>query len=408
MKKIYYGWWVVVGAFLLFFCTSGSYFYSFPVFFDAILRDKAWSRTEVAGAISLGMVVSGSIAPLIGVLIRRMRIWHIMIIGSLIASLGFFLLSTTSEPWHLYVYYGLVVSVGIPGIQLVPNFTLIGHWFFRRRSTALGVAAAGIGVGGVAMAPVASWLITVYGWQKAFLFSAALVGVIGTLVSAFIMRTPVEKGMDTGEEQQGLRAQNTLTVVSVTFRGALRKKVFWFIAIGGFLWGWAYTAGLMHQVAFAVDIGIDRMAAATAVGMLTAFSIAGRLGFGRLGDIIDKRYVFIMGCALQVVAFTILSNTTNLTMLYIYSGLLGLNTGAITPILPGLVSDYFGNKDFSIIYGAIFFCFTVGQMAGPVYAGIIFDTTQSYISAFMTSIVLTVAAIIVMYLVGKPPRTRIT
>ncbi|MDD4860067.1 MAG: MFS transporter [Dehalococcoidales bacterium] len=406
MKKIYYGWWVVAGAFLLFFCTSGSYFYSFPVFFDAILRDKGWSRTEVAGAISLGLAIAGVIAPFLGMLIRRMRIWLIMVIGSLVAGLGFFLLSTVSEPWHLYVYYGLIVSVGIPGIQLVPNFTIIGHWFYRRRSTALGVAAAGIGVGGAAMAPVAGWLIASYGWQKAFLFSAALVTVIGTLVAAFIMRTPAEKGIDTSEEQKGARAQQTLTVTAVSFREALRRRAFWFIAAGGFLWGWAYTAGLMHQVAFAVDIGIERIAAATAVGMLTAFSIAGRLGFGRLGDIIDKRYVFMTGCCLQVVAFIILCYTKNLTMLYMYSILLGLNTGAITPILPGLVSDYFGAKDFSVIYGTVFLSFTLGQMVGPVYAARIFDTTHSYINAFITSIVLSALAVVVMYLVGRPPGSK--
>lgn len=59
-------------------------------------------------------------------------------------------------------------------------------------------------------------------------------------------------------------------------------------------------------------------------GLLTAFSILGRLGFGRLGDVIDKRFVFMIGTSLQIAALTVLMETTNVTMLYIYSFLIGL------------------------------------------------------------------------------------
>jgi MFS family permease len=164
----------------------------------------------------------------------------------------------------------------------------------------------------------------------------------------------------------------------------------------------AYSIGLTHQVAFAVDIGIDRIAAAGAVGLLCAFSIPGRLGFGRLGDIMDKRYVMMTAAILQIVAFATLLQTTNLTMLYVYSALIGVGVGGLTPILPGLLVDHFGGSHFGAIYGAAGMVNTLGMMIGPVYGGWIFDTTGSYSLAFLSAIIITLVAIVLIYLAAKP------
>jgi MFS family permease len=149
-------------------------------------------------------------------------------------------------------------------------------------------------------------------------------------------------------------------------------------------------------------MGIERVAAAGAVGFLTAFSIVGRLGFGRLGDVLDKRYVFMLGTCLQVAAFIVLLRTTKVAMLYVYSFLVGVNIGGMTPILPGLIVDYFGRRYFGVIYGISHFGVTLGTMMGPFYGGWVFDTTASYSLAFLTSIGLSVAAIAVVYSAGKP------
>jgi len=163
--------------------------------------------------------------------------------------------------------------------------------------------------------------------------------------------------------------------------------------------------GLIHQVAFAVDVGIERVAAAGAVGLLAVFSIPARLGFGRLGDLLDKRYVFMMGTFLQIVAFIVLMRTTNLTMLYIYSLLIGINIGGATPIFPGLLLDHFGKKYFGVIYGVSSFMLCLGGAIGPIYGGWIFDINESYSAAFLTSIIVSIIAMIAVYLSGAPPKT---
>ena len=397
MKKIYYGWWVVGGAFLLLFCSMGTHFYAFPVFFDVMVREMGWGRTQVAFALSVGTFVLGAMGLLVGGLIHKVGLRPVMVCGTLIAGLGFLLLTTVTEPWQFYLYYGLVLSAGMAGIEAVPNMTAVETWFDRGKSTALGIATTGMGVGGVVMAPLAGWLISRYDWQTAFASMAGIVILVGIPISVIIMRIPGGRKVAPGQEQQeGLEAREA------TLGQALRQKSFWLISIGAMLWLWAYLIGLTHQVAFAVDIGIDRVAAAGAVGLLCAFSIPGRLGFGKLGDIMDKRYVMMMAASLQVVAFAILLKTTNLTMLYIYSSLIGVGMGGLTPILPGLLTDYFGRKHFAAIYGASGMVNTLGLMIGPVYGGWIFDTTGSYSLAFLSGIIITLLAVIIIYLAPKP------
>lgn len=397
MKRIYYGWWVVVGAFLLLFCALGTHFYAFPVFFDVMVREMGWARTQAALAMTTGTLVAGATGVLVGWLIHKIGLRPVMLSGTIIAALGFLLLRTVTEPWQFYLYYGLIISVGIAGTGVISNMTAVETWFDHNKSTALGIATTGIGAGGVVMPLLVGWLISKYDWQTACLCMAGVLMLVGIPVSAVVMRTPQARKVAREQAQQ-----QELKTEDATIGQALRQKSFWLISIGTMLWDWAYTIGLTHQVAFAVDMEIDRVTAAGAVSMLCVFSIPARIGFGKLGDIMDKRYVVMMAAGLQAAAFVVLLKTTNLAMLYLYSALVGIGVGGLTPILPGLVADYFGRRHFGAIYGALAMVTTLGTMIGPVYGGWIYDATGSYHSAFLSGTVITLLAVVLVYLAPKP------
>lgn len=402
MRKLFYGWWVVIGAFILLLCTTGSRIYAFPVFFEAMLNDTGWSRAQTAGALSIGLLLSGSITPVIGMLIHKIGVRRIMLFGSLVACTGYILLSTVTQIWQFYLFYGVIVAIGSACTSIVPSMTAVEGWFAQKKSTALGIASAGVGAGGAIMAPVAGKLIALYGWQTAFLYLAGIIALVGIPVSFFIMRTPGEKNYSFAEETQGKVMQNNLPeLAGASLKQAMKTKAFWLIAGAAMLWAWSYSTGLIHQVAFAVDIGIEKLVAAGAVGLLSGFSIPARIIFGRLGDTVQKRYVFMMGTLLQMMAFIVLMRTTNIEMLYLYAALIGFNLGAVTPILPGLIVEHFGRRNFGTIYGATFFLQTLGMVIGPIFGGWIFDTTGSYYSAFLTAASLSLASMVVIYFTGN-------
>ena len=397
MKKTYYGWWVVGGTFLLLFCVVGIQFYAFPVFFEVMVRGMGWARTQVALAQTIGTLVSGSTGVLVGWLIHKIGLRPVMVCGAAIAGLGFLLLGTVAEPWQFYLYYGLVFSLGIAGLGTVASMTAVASWFDRNRSTALGVATAGIGAGGMVMPLLAEWLISKYGWQTTCVCMAALVMLVGLPVGAIIMRTSQERKAEPGQSQQ-----EGLEVGGVTIGQALKQRSFWLVSGSATLLYLVYMTGLTHQVAFAVDMGIDRVAAAGAVSVLCGFSIPARLGFGKLGDMIDKRYVVVMIAGLHAAAFGILVRTTSLAMLYSYSAVLGVGVGGLTTMLPGLVADYFGRRHFGPVYGASEMVTTLGTMIGPVYGGWIYDASSSYHLAFLSGIIIALLAVVLVYVAPKP------
>jgi MFS family permease len=319
-----------------------------------------------------------------------------MVCGAIIAGLGAFLLGTVAEPWQFYLYYGFVLSVGTAGIGVVSNMTAVEAWFDQNKSTALGIASTGVGAGGVVMPLLVGWVISRYDWQTACACMAGILVLLGIPVSAVVMRIPWERKLKPDQVQQQGRQ-----VGDAAIGQALRQKSFWLISISAMLWLFAYTIGLTHQVAFAVDMGIDRVAAAGAVSMLCVFSIPARIGFGKLGDIMDKRYVVMVGASLQAAAFVVLLRTTNMATLYLYAALVGIGVGGLTPILPGLVADYFGRRHFGAIYGALEMVTTLGIMLGPVYGGWIYDATNSYRLAFLSGIIVALLAVVLVYLAPK-------
>ncbi|MFU8796379.1 MAG: MFS transporter, partial [Dehalococcoidia bacterium] len=373
MKRIPHGWRVVGGSFVLLFCATGTHFYAFPIFLDAMVRDMQWTRAQIAFAMTLASIVVAIASLLIGILLRKLGLRAVMVGGSITAGVGFLLLSGVSELWRFYLYYGLVLSAGMAGIYEVPNLTAVGSWFDRGRSTALGIATTGMGLGGVVMAPLAGWLISRYGWQTTFAFMAAIVMALGIPVGAFVMKMP-----KTGLTPLTPAKKEHAEYGGTTLVQALRGRPFWLIALSATLWYGAFAMGLTHQVAFAVDLQIPALVAAGAVGALSAFSIPGRLGFGRLGDMIDKRYVLMLAAAMQLTAFIIILLADRPLMIYLYSCLLGFGIGGLTPILPGLIADYFGRNHFSAIYGTLYMVTTLGFMIGPVYGGWTYDATGSY------------------------------
>lgn len=394
---MYYGWWVVGGAFLLLFCAVGIQFYAFPVFFEVMVREMGWARTQVALAQTIGTFVGGAMGVLVGGLIHKVGLRPVMMCGVIIAGLGFALLKTVTEPWQFYLYYGLIFSLGIAGLGTVANMTAVASWFDRGRSTALGIAATGIGAGGIVMPLLVEWLISKYDWQAACLCMAGVLIFVGIPVSAIVMRTSQERNVEPGQAQP-----KVLEVGGVTIGQALKQRSFWLISVSATLLYLVYMIGLTHQVAFAVDMGIDRVTAAGAVSVLCVFSIPARLGFGKLGDMIDKRYVMVTIASLHAAAFGILLRTTNLAMLYSYSAVLGVGVGGLTTMLPGLVADYFGRKHFGPVYGASEMVTTLGTMMGPVYGGWIYDATKSYYLAFLSGIIIALLAVVLVYLAPKP------
>ena len=149
MGHVYYGWYVIgvamVGAFLVGGMTS-------QVFFSVILKpltdETGWSRTEVAGAITLGTLCGGVLAPISGMLVDRYGPRYIAPLGALVVVAALFLLSQMHSLVLFYVSYILARSFGSNMVGGVVSQSLAVNWFRRMRGRAFGLLSMAIPLGG--------------------------------------------------------------------------------------------------------------------------------------------------------------------------------------------------------------------------------------------------------------------
>src|SRR3989304_308962 len=162
-----YPWW----RFLLFFFTlaiSRGMQAPFTVFYPVLADPFHWSRASTAGIFSLGIIVDGIASPLAGGLVDRFGPRKVLPLGGILLAGGFFLAAGTTAQWHLYLGYGVVASVGMSFIGMVPPGAVPPRWFLRQRGTAIGIGYSGAAIGILIFAPLSQYLISLVGWRQAF------------------------------------------------------------------------------------------------------------------------------------------------------------------------------------------------------------------------------------------------
>jgi len=153
--KFFYGYVVVALAFLIMAIMGGT-IYTFGIFFKPLAGDFGWSSAATSGAFSLQMVIHGLFYIVTGRLNDRFGPRLVVSACCLLLGAGYLLMSQISDIWQLYLFYGVVIGIGMSG-AFVPLGSTVARWFVKRKGAMIGIAVAGISVGTMIMPPVASW-----------------------------------------------------------------------------------------------------------------------------------------------------------------------------------------------------------------------------------------------------------
>jgi sugar phosphate permease len=272
----------------------------------------------------------------------------------------------------------------------------VAKWFVKKRSRALSFLIVGNGVGGATFVPIIAWLITQFGWRVATLILGIATLVIPLPLSFLIRSTPEEMGLkpdgettepkNTASEPDYSLASVTddmsLDEVNLTVREALKTRAFWIYAISMILRACILSSIVIHQIPHLTDIGIEYQTASNVLGLMVLMSIPGRFLFGWLGDRFSKRILLFISCVLQGIGIFIFINASTLPLLYLFVVIYGLGYGGAIPLTVALRADLFGRKNYATIAGITMTLAMIGTVTAPLFAGYLYDTTQSYSLAF--------------------------
>jgi len=404
----FFGWWVVFASAAVVFLTGGTFFYGFGALFNPIVNEFGWSRASVSFAFSLRSEVDGLAAPVVGFMVDRVGSRRLMVGGVALVALGFVLLSRVESLW---AFYGavMVIAIGMSATGGPVGMVAIAHWFRRQRGRALAAMTVGAGTSGV-MVLVLAGLISGVGWRDALVIMAIVQLAVCIPLALSIRNRPEEMGLlPDGEPfepvEKGLRPAPPATE-GMTAREALRTATFWKMSIAGGLTNLGVIAIVVHRIPFFTSsVGLSEGLAAASVTAMTLLSLLGRLGFGHLADSMDKRHVTAACFAISALSLLLYATIYEGWQVLYVLPVFALGFGGSIPVRPAFQAEVFGLRAFGAIQGMAFTIATLGGLAGPVFAGWMYDMTESYRLAFVVLSVGSLLAVPLVLSVPKPVAT---
>lgn len=384
--KLFWGWYIVAGAFTLMALNYGAR-YSFGIFVQPLAADNGWSRSVVSLAASINLLVYAIGGISAGRLLDRIAPRWIATIGAGVSAAGFFLCANVETPLQFYFAYGVLYGFGSSWTGTVTMVSSVGKWFVRRRGLAIGISSMGVSFGTIVLTPATALLLSHFSWRTTFFFLGLALLVLGILIAQLLMRRTVPEayglapdGERPSEEKHGGVPLAKPQPAPVVASRMWKDSRFWTLALCHGTGVMAALMAFVHQVHYAVDQGIDRMAAAASLGAMGFAGLLGQFFFGWISDRMgDPKYSAALGYAFMAVGTLLLLETRTVEMLLAYSLVFGFGYGCLGPLLPIIAADRFGRQSIGAIFGLLtFFVVGVGGSLGPLAGGLIYDATGSY------------------------------
>ncbi len=427
--RIFYGWYIVAAAAAINVYGAGVWFYGFPIFYKALLDEFGWTAAAGALVISLSRLEGGLEGPIIGWAVDKFGPRLMAIIGAIITGIGFMVMSRVSEfsigPIHVSSFVAFVLLYA--GWMSIGYNTGFGHasmasvnaWFIRKRSRAFAIFSVGAGGSGFTVF-LLGYLVDRVGWRDTAFLAGVGIFIIIIPISLLLRHKPEQYGyLPDGDTKDDLLTAQTArddsikkghpsdTIVPDNYdfsvKESLQSFAFWMLILGTGARAFAMTSIVVHQIVYLTEVrDIPLVQASAALGGMVSISIIGRLGFGILGDYIDKRHLLIGTILLQAVGVYILMTATSLGMVWVFVVVYGIAYGGAIPVYMAIIGEYFGRKNYATIRGFNQLFHIPTTVAGPVFAGWIYDTTGSYNFAFSIFIATMLIGVGFIFFARKP------
>jgi len=417
--RFHYGWIVVAIAFV----TMGvaiSARTAFSLLFPEILAEFDWDRGTTAGAFSAGFVMSTAMLPLVGMLMERYGVRVTIPLGAVLVAGGYAYLATITSPVGLYLAMGLLIVNGSMAMSYIVHSIFLPNWFVRHRGLAVGIAFAGVGIGGITILPALQSVIDSYGWRQASLGLAGLiVAVVIPLNLLFQRNHPSDMGLEPDGGRAGSErpaaggtydtiVDRDWTAVEWTVAKAVRTSRFWYVFTGFFAALFVWYAIQAHQTKFLIEAGFDAGFAAAALGFVAFCGIFGQIGIGALSDRIGREHAWAVAlsgyvaCGLLLMAINRWPQPLLVYAMIAAQGLLG---NGLAAIYGAITIEIFSGRRIASIIAIVSLGGNLGAAAGVWLLGEIFDRTGSYLLGFWACVAAALLSMALIWL-AAPGKVR--
>ena len=380
MTKVFRGWWVVAGVFVMLLVTAGVGFYGLAVYLRALTVEQGFSVGAVSGATAVFFLVSGLTGLPVASFMARHDPRPMIAAGALASGVALALLGRVDEVWQVYLVYALF-GAGFAASSLVPGTTLVTRWFSRRRSVALSVASTGLSAGGVVLTPLVADLIGRHGLATVtpYLGLGLVLGVVP--VTAVLLRPSPEAMGLLPDGDPAPPPGSPAAFLGTLASEALRTRFFVAVTAAHLLAMLAQVGGIAHLFNLVAERA-DPDLAKLALSLLAVSSLVGRLAGGWFVARTSMRGFALVLMVAQAASLIALAVTDSRAALLVLTVAFGLTVGNLLMLHPLLLAERFGVRDYGRIYSRSQLVATMGVAVGPAAIGGLHDLVDGYGLAF--------------------------
>ncbi len=415
-NRVFHGWWILSFGCLINSVGTGIIYHSFTVFFLPLKRDLGLTSAEISLLYGAARLEGGFEGPIVGHVIDRFGSRFSIMVGVTLAGAGLLLLSTVESFLSFFLIYVFVISLGFNAGFFHPISTAVNKWFIRRRGIGFSMINASANAGAMVLAPLLSHIILTYGWRQGAVFAGLLIIIVGLPSALPIKRSPETMGLlpdgDPPAQRQTEESDpNRALLRDTDFRvqEAMRTLHFWLLGVAISLRLSVTVALNGHFVPILVWKGMGEEASAYLVGLAAMGTIFTSLTFGWMGDRFNKALLSSLGIVPCILSMVWLIFGQGTTALYFFPICFAITMGT-TPLNWALIGHFFGRGKYATLRGIMGIGYGLATFASPIFAGWVFDWTQSYtIVLVVFSVIMAIASGIFAFLpspvfLGASPR----
>ncbi|MBV9826868.1 MAG: MFS transporter [Alphaproteobacteria bacterium] len=402
-------WLSLTGAFIA-FTVSAAMMHSYPVYLVSFIEEFGWGRAETSIAYSVSQMVGGFTSPVIGIMVDRLGPRRLLMIGSALLVLGLVGSAFVHALWQIVFLYGIVMTFGANCLGLVVFVPIISRFFVRRRGMAISVVQSANGIARGFSAPMVEQTILQIGWRDTYLVQAVFMALVALPLSAIFRRAEPTRTVATAPVNDAGESIATSAVqAGWTLAEAIRTPHFWLLFSVYLFTGLGSFFVSLHQLAFAVDIGFDKVYAASVLGIGAFLAVPGIIVTGGMSDIVGREISAVIAYGFSifgVVCALFITSPDQHLLLWLHACFFGLTWGARGPAITAKTADLFPGPRLGTILGVITIGSGLGAAIGAWAAGWIFDISGSYRLAFILSIASYAAGVVAFWMLRRPPVRR--
>jgi MFS family permease len=404
--KIFYGWRMVGAACGIQFLLAAFLTQALGLYIAVLSDEMGWSKTTLSGAAALQSVEAAIIGPVLGWIMDRVGPQKMIRLGMILFSAGLLMLSQVNAVATFYTS-AILMALGASLSGYFPLSVALVQWFEKFRARALSIMSLGLALGGLVV-PLMAWSIQTWGWRYTAGGTGLLVLLFGLPMAGMILRRPEDHGEHVDGIDPALKTVEPGEVPAVpqvefTAAEAVKTRAFWMLAIGHGLALLVVSAVNVHAITHMKEgLGYSVATASWVILIMTFAQLVGILMGATLGDMFDKRKVAALCMLAHALGMVCLTFANDMTMLMAFGLFHGVAWGLRGPFMQAIRADYFGRNAIGLILGLSAAIIALGQIAGPMVAGVLADLTGDYQLGFSLLALLSALGSLCFILATKP------